>query len=252
MTKKRLVGTSWRVIDGVEQLDDVAVTAEFDESNISGSSGCNNYQAKYEVTGARFRLLGPVAITRKMCPDLQMSVETEFLNQLTNTTSIRLNGDRLELTSDDGRILLVLRRISAEDLLGEWRVLSMHIPERKAIVSVSDDNLHLKFDRGFIQGNAGCNAFRGIWSLEGKTLRIGTLTTTAKECGEAAMTQEKALLNALSSVAGWRVIGDCLSLLRGDGGIALSLCRSSIDKPANATAREGQREYERRRQPNRN
>jgi len=241
MTKNPLVGTSWLAVDGIENIEDIAVTAEFNEFTVSGSSGCNTYHAQYKIDGTQLRLSGPVAITRKMCPDLQMAVETEFLRQLNCTTTFRLCGDRLELAGEDGRLLLALQRISVDDLLGEWRVLSLHVPERKAIVSVSG-GLYVNFDRSHVFGNSGCNTFQGLWSLKGKKMRIGKLATTSKECEEDIMTQEKAMLHALGAVESWRLTGEVLHLLRGDGGISLSLCRSEVKKQANSTSREGERE----------
>jgi heat shock protein HslJ len=219
------------LIEGIKHLDDITVTAEFTERSISGSSGCNTYRVQYEVEGKRLLLLGAVAVTLMMCPDPQMVVETKFLERLARVTAFHINYQRLKLISDNGKPLLTLRRISVEDLLGPWRVLSIHIPERKAIVSVSD-NLQLTFEKGLVHGDAGCNAFRGPWSLEGSALRLGPLVTTRKQCAETVMVQEQALLHALGSVTGWRVVGEHLSLLRVDGGIAVSLGRSGVDKPA--------------------
>ena len=214
------------MIEGLKDLDNFAITLEFAEKIISGFSGCNNYWGQYKIDGLQFRILGALASTLKMCQDHQMSLEAEFLGKLAKVFSFRVNGDRLELDSKKGKILLALRRTGVEDLLGKWQVISMHLPKRKAIVSVSDV-LCLTFRKDFVQGSAGCNTFRGVWGLEGRILYLGPLTTTLKECEETMMVQEKALLDALNSVVGWRLACNNLFLLRSDGGIAVSLLWSN-------------------------
>ena len=229
MTPNPLLHTSWRVIKGIEYLPEVAVTAEFSENFISGFSGCNNYRAPYESDGTLLQLHTPVAATRKMCPEAEMATETAFLECLAMVATFHLDGDRLELAGENGKLLLAFRRIVVNDFFGTWRVINVHMPERKAIVSI-DDKLQLTFEEGFLHGDSGHNTFWGQWSAEGEEFRISQMNTAPKKGKENALTPiEQSLLLALRSAARWSIAGQQLFLLRGDGGIAVSLCRADRD-----------------------
>ena len=226
MTPNPLLHTSWRVIKGIEYLPEVAVTAEFSENFISGFSGCNNYRAPYESDGTRLQLHTPVAATRKMCPEAEMATETAFLECLAKVATFHLDGDRLELAGENGKLLLAFRRIVVNDFFGTWRVINVHMPERKAIVSI-DDKLQLTFEEGFLHIDSGRNTFCWQWSAEGTDFRISPMNTTPNKHKENALIPlERSLLLALRSVARWSIAGRQLLLLRGDGGIAVSLFRS--------------------------
>lgn len=222
MTRNVLAGTSWLVVDGIEIPDGVAVTAELSEDVVSGSSGCNTYRASYEVDGDLLRLTGPIAGTRKMCPEPQMLVESEVLLRLEQVASFRVDGDELTLLDGEGELLLGLQAVGPNSLLGTWQVVSIHVPERQAIVGV-DGDLHLSFEDGIVHGHAGCNTFSGPWASDGRTLRVGPLATTVMMGPEPIMRQEQELFGALGSVVGWRVATGHVDLLREDGGIAVSL-----------------------------
>jgi len=83
----------------------------------------------------------------------------------------------------------------------------------------------LEFDGDRVVGSTGCNTLRGTCTVDGSTLGFGPLMTTRKWCGDEAMAQEQALLAALADTVGFRLEGSRLTLLRPDGGIAVSLRR---------------------------
>jgi heat shock protein HslJ len=66
-----LIGTRWRLVeaDGRRIRDDPAyemVTLDIGEGDLSGSSGCNGYSARYRLQGRRF-LPTPVTATQRGC-----------------------------------------------------------------------------------------------------------------------------------------------------------------------------------------
>ncbi|WP_198674501.1 META domain-containing protein [Idiomarina tyrosinivorans] len=72
------------------------------------------------------------------------------------------------------------------------------IPEATADDSNSEAWLQFTLD-GRVTGNAGCNAFRGRYKVQGQTLSIGPLIATRKDCPEAVMTAEQGFLKRLES-----------------------------------------------------
>ena len=59
----------------------------------------------------------------------------------------------------------------------------------------------ITFDADTVQGSAGCNLFRGEFTLDGdEEIDIEELTTTRRRCPAPAMRTESEFLNALESV----------------------------------------------------
>jgi heat shock protein HslJ len=101
-----LGGTSWQVLSVnngkqavVSTIIDSKLTAHFSsDGKLSGSAGCNQYTASYEVSGKTIKI-GSVAATRKLCmkPESIMEQEAQFLHALETVARYRLDGTRLEL-----------------------------------------------------------------------------------------------------------------------------------------------------------
>lgn len=107
-----LAGTSWNV-DGINNGRDAVVslaagtrvTLQFGaDGRVSGSAGCNSYTATYEADGRRIRI-GPAAATRRMCAGAgMMEQEHAFLRALEAATTVRIEGNRMELRDDKGAL----------------------------------------------------------------------------------------------------------------------------------------------------
>jgi heat shock protein HslJ len=83
------------------------ITATFGkDGTMSGSAGCNNYTASYQVDGDVISI-GPAASTRMFCgePDGIMDQEMEYLAALETAATYRIEGDRLELRTADGALV---------------------------------------------------------------------------------------------------------------------------------------------------
>ena len=88
------------------------LTAVFRLQKVAGSSGCNTYEGPYTTNGT-LAAIGPLASTRKACPDDVMSQETAFLAALQGVGKVDYKGVRLNLTDLKGSILVRLVRPSA-------------------------------------------------------------------------------------------------------------------------------------------
>jgi len=90
------------------------VTLQLSEGRLVGSSGCNTYNAAItpgDTPGAL--TIGPIAGTRMMCPDAEMSVEDRFIKQLEQVMSFGFMLGQLSLTyrtDDGGGVMLFERR----------------------------------------------------------------------------------------------------------------------------------------------
>jgi heat shock protein HslJ len=113
-----LVDTPWQIVaynNGreavVSVINDTEITALFAEGNVSGSAGCNDYNASYELDGENITI-APAVTTRKFCeePEGVMEQETEFLTALLSANAYQLDGQRLDMFSADG-----VRALNAQD-----------------------------------------------------------------------------------------------------------------------------------------
>lgn len=118
-----LPASAWRVTgynNGkqavVSVLSDSTLTMEFStDGKVGGSAGCNRYTATYAATG-RGLSIGPAAATKKMCarPEGVMEQEAAFLKALEGVAVARIDGDRLELRSAAGSLMVSARRESGD------------------------------------------------------------------------------------------------------------------------------------------
>ncbi|MFC2016646.1 META domain-containing protein, partial [Chloroflexota bacterium] len=88
-------------------LEDTEITAVLNstEGRISGSAGCNNYFAGYEINQNELTLTSPVSSTRMACPEAVMNQEAEYLEILQNIESFDIEDDQLRIVSGD-KVLL--------------------------------------------------------------------------------------------------------------------------------------------------
>lgn len=117
----QLAGTSWQVtalnngrqaVVGV--LAGTTLTMVFgNDGKLSGSAGCNNFNATYRAEGSALSINAPAA-TRMICaqPEGRMVQEALFLTALTSTARARREGDRLELRTA-GDALAVSARLAS-------------------------------------------------------------------------------------------------------------------------------------------
>ncbi len=106
-----LPGTAWDVQsynNGNEAVVSVIIgtnlTAVFNEDGtLSGSAGCNNYTASYEINGDNI-IIGPAATTRMICaePEGIMEQEAQYLAALETAATYRIDAERMEMRTADG------------------------------------------------------------------------------------------------------------------------------------------------------
>lgn len=109
-----LAGTSWDVLsynNGKQAVVSVVLsttlTANFGaDGNMSGSAGCNEYNASYETDAKSTIKIGPPITTRMFCaePEGIMDQELEYLNALTTAATYKIDGNKLEMRTADNAI----------------------------------------------------------------------------------------------------------------------------------------------------
>ncbi len=79
------------------------LTATFaEDGSLSGSGGCNTFNAGYTVEGADGLVIGPIASTKMACPDEIMEAEGAYFAALENVATYSVSGGTLTLRDADG------------------------------------------------------------------------------------------------------------------------------------------------------
>ena len=80
-----------------------ALTATFaEDGTLSGSGGCNTFNAGYTVEGADGLIIGPIASTKMACPDEVMTAEDAYFTALSNVATYSVSAGTLTLRDADG------------------------------------------------------------------------------------------------------------------------------------------------------
>ena len=113
-----LAGTSWVLTaldEGPIALERRPTIAFGEEGMIAGRAGCNRYRAQ-AIIGDGTLSIGPLALTRMLCPAPVMALETTFVAGLERANTWRRDGQRLELSGEEGLVRLVFLLAAEGDL----------------------------------------------------------------------------------------------------------------------------------------
>jgi heat shock protein HslJ len=222
-----LEGTQWVLDQRATRLTVVApsavVTAQFSsDGSLTGNSGCNRYNTTYTTSGSKMTVNGPIASTRMACAAAVSRVEEAYVSRLVAAKSFSIDGSVLTIeTTEDGP--LVYDALDPEQAVaGDWTVVNYFRPG--AVVSpVAGSSLTASFESGQISGDSGCNRYSGPYEVDGNEIAIGPLASTLRACADPAVDeQERQYLAALELARTFSLDGGNLTLLREDGGIAVT------------------------------
>ncbi len=200
-----LAGTQWALLalNGQPPVGGTAPTAEFSETEISGSTGCNHYFGSYEVAGSDLTI-GQVGMTEMYCVDPEgvMEQEQAFLAALMSVASYRMTENRLEMLNSTGGVVLEfaapapMPEVTLEGT--EW-LLTTFVEGEAASSLISGTTITLQFEGDIVRGSAGCNDYGGPYTLAAGALQIGALDMTDQLCVEppGIMEQEARYIDIL-------------------------------------------------------
>jgi heat shock protein HslJ len=104
-----------------------------------------------------------------------------------------------------------------------WNVQEADGVVFKPLKGGRDAHLRLDEAKRRATGYTGLNSFSGAFQAHAGQLRFGALAATRRAGPPAAMAFEKAYFKALSATRNYRVAGDRLELLDGDGAVRAKL-----------------------------
>jgi len=79
------------------------------DGKVSGSGGCNTYTSTWRANGNALAFT-PAAATRMMCDPGVMAQEQAFFRALVSVATMRMEGDGLELRTNQGALAVIATR----------------------------------------------------------------------------------------------------------------------------------------------
>ncbi|MFN2136716.1 MAG: META domain-containing protein [Candidatus Promineifilaceae bacterium] len=204
-----------------EALADTRVTIAFNNGEVSGSGGCNNYFGTYQLNGSSLTL-SPMGSTMMACvPDDIMTQETAYFAMLGQVVSYEIVEGQLHLQDMTGQTIAVFEADTNISLIGtEWQAIGYNNGTGGVQSLVLGSEITAVFsESGLVSGSAGCNDYRASFQVEGNNMTISPAAVTRKICPEpeGAMEQEALYLAALEQAATYEVTGPRLDIYDADG-----------------------------------
>lgn len=200
-----LTGQAWYLatMDGAAVDPSLGTSATFaEDGTVSGSGGCNQYNAGYAADGTSISI-GPIAATRMACEPAVSTAENEFFTAMEAAVGYVVSGDTLVISMGDGSVLEFTTgvaptpsaaptagasaaptagasSIATGGIVGSWQMTEFagqSLPGGLLDISITFA------DDGTFTGNGGCNEYSGTWTLTGTTIALkdfvpGTENTT--------------------------------------------------------------------------
>jgi heat shock protein HslJ len=169
------------------------------KKQVTGFAGCNNFFGSYERDGSSLKF-GPVGSKRMSCPDLQLSLEAEFLKALKKTRAWDIRENVLLLLDDSE----VLARFTEENIQGvtgtAWQWMQTLYNDDRKVVPADPKNYTVQFQEdGTLNLKADCNQKGGTYSEAQKRLFIEIIHSTMAVCPEGSLEDE--FVRGLSAAA---------------------------------------------------
>jgi heat shock protein HslJ len=225
-----LEGVEWE-LEGYIGPDDelmdvppeVLATANFADSRVSGSTGCNRYGGSYTIADDGTLSISEVVSTMMACLPEADAVERALLASFDRTVRAHLGVDRLSLIDADGRELLRFRPAVAPPLVGtEWVAIGINNGRGGVVSALEGARVTANFDdEGRVAGSGGCNRFMATFEVDGDTIRIGPVAGTRMMCvePEGVSEQEASYVAALERASTWTIREGRLQLRDADGAL---------------------------------
>jgi heat shock protein HslJ len=246
-TRDSLTGTTWTLLAlADEDIDPAlpAVTLRFDaDGTLGGFDGCNRYRGAVSVIGTAIHMPSEMATTRAACREPLTSRANAYAEALLRAASFAIDSNRLSLHDAAGREVAVFEAGSLTLAGTSWEVMAYNNGKQAVVSVLGGTRITSHFgDDGRVTGSAGCNQYFAGYEVKGESISIALPGATRRFCAEPEeiMDQEAGFLEALSSVATFRLEGERLALRTLDGALALTLVRGTAAAPPSAaTAKSG-------------
>ena len=209
-------------------LPKTKITAEYEDTKISGSAGCNRYSGSYQLKNkSEITFPGHFASTMMACSTEISIQEQHYLKALSSVASYQLQQNQLMLLNEEQKsvlIFLYIQPITLENT--RWQATGIN-NGRGGVVSNSITHLvTAQFSDNEIKGSAGCNQFSANYVINKQQLKIGPVRTTRKYCAEeGVMDLEQQFIQALKQSTQYEIKADKLRFRNANGSLQVGFSR---------------------------
>jgi len=196
-----LTGQPWSLVtQGGETVDPtLGISATFaDDGTVSGSGGCNQYNATYTVDGDTIAI-GPIAATRMACAPHIGDAEAAYFTALESAMGFVVGGADLIIATADGSTLefqvqggpppssaptaepsAASSPAATGSIFGAWQMTEFAgqaLPGGVLDISIAFA------DDGTFSGNGGCSDYAGTYTLSGSTIAFKDFVPPVADSG---------------------------------------------------------------------
>ncbi len=106
--------TIWEVIDLNKEplVTETTLTIRFHDRKVSGSSGCNRFNGRYEVEDDKIAISIREATTENCLNPAVMNQEQAFKRYLSTASVFFMSGSELTITTDDGGSVVLISMLA--------------------------------------------------------------------------------------------------------------------------------------------
>jgi heat shock protein HslJ len=203
------------------------ITAVFSaDGTLSGSSGCNQYNATYTLQGDQITL-GPVAGTQMACAT-GMDTEQSYLQALGTAQQMSITGPKLALTYNQGAGVL---NYTSATLSLEYTLWTLALLNGQPVTTESSITALFTpadaADTGTISGNSGCNSYTSGYTLSGSNLTVQPAVSTMMACA-TGMDVEQTYLQLLQGSTSYQISANTLVLSGPSGSLTYNANRTPL------------------------
>jgi heat shock protein HslJ len=196
------------------------ITADFRaDGKLSGSGGCNQYNAQYTITASNGITITQSITTLMACAEPVMQQETQYLSLLQQATKYEITGDQLTLFDKNGAKLLVYKKQVSIPITGTWNLFNYNNGKGAIQSVIAGSKTTAVFgSNGKLSGSGGCNEYSAVYTTPGTGgITITQPVSTMMACKEPVMQQETQYFSLLPTAAQYEISGDQLTLFNATG-----------------------------------
>ncbi|HVP94231.1 MAG TPA: META domain-containing protein [Methanoregulaceae archaeon] len=196
------------------------------DGQITGSSGCNQYSARYTLNGQNIGI-SLVSGPATACTADLMTQETQYQALLKRAYKYAINGDQLMIYNALGDTILIYNKGTAtvtvapsitpvstpKTIVGSWALKSFSDGMGGTIPLIATAPVTAIFSStGNLSGSSGCNQYVTSYSVTGLSISISPASTTKIVCAPDVMAQETAYLTLLQKSGRFTLYGDSMTI----------------------------------------
>lgn len=161
-----LTGATWLLTDPF-MIADTHFTLTFDAMTISGSDGCNQYEAELLTASDGQLQVGGISRTEMWCetPAGLMEQADRYIEGLSLASGYRIDGDQLQISAQNRGVLMLFMREGANAFDPALAADRWGLVEVNGEPAVPGSLVTLELSEGYVTGSNGCNGITGAMPL---------------------------------------------------------------------------------------